>query len=100
MPPRVKTRGCAPAGQAGPARQGGPADQGGPAGQAGQASGMSEARRLGRGGPGVCQARQVSRACRALQWSFSCAVRATIVRILAASLFMYTGAKPGCAFIL
>ena len=42
----------------------------------------------------------VSRACRALQWPFSCAVRATIVRILAASLFMYTGAKPGCTFIL
>ena len=42
----------------------------------------------------------VSRACRALRWPFSCAVRATIVGILAASLFMYTGAKPGCAFIL
>jgi hypothetical protein len=32
-----------------------------------------------------------------LKWSFSCAVRATIVRIFAASLFMYTGAKPDCA---
>jgi hypothetical protein len=42
----------------------------------------------------------VSRACRVLKWSFSCAVRATIVRILAASLFMYTGAKPDCTFIL